>query len=239
MAYDASRDACAFHTKTHEHLKKIPRHLLMAISKIESGRLNPNSQQVEAWPWTINVEGKGYYFPTKHEAVKRVKELVAKGIKSIDVGCMQINLHHHKGAFKTIEEAFDPKLNTEYASKFLSSLRETHGSWAQAIAHYHSATPLHHIPYRKKVLDKWREENRTSPITDSYLMPLKSNLSKGFSDPKDAQWHRHAKRSQRPLLTATPNRRLRTTLVRGDRLYNTRQNKTYGHKPIIHIKEKS
>jgi len=52
-----------------------------------------------AWPWTINAQGKGQFFKTKAEAVKAIKNLQAQGVKSIDVGCMQINLSYHGKAF--------------------------------------------------------------------------------------------------------------------------------------------
>lgn len=153
-------NACARYISHHEQLKKIPQNLLAAISKVESGKKDGKTQEIQAWPWTINVQGQGTFFSTKTQAINAVRKLLAKGIKSIDVGCMQVNLHHHKDAFKTLEQAFDPKHNVDYAARFLSNLRETHGSWMSAVAHYHSARPVHHIPYKKKVLKKWRQENQ-------------------------------------------------------------------------------
>lgn len=151
---------CALYTSRHEHLKGIPRHLLASISKVESGRYDKSSQEVIAWPWTINAEGKGFRYQTKQEAIKAVRALQKKGIRSIDVGCMQVNLHHHEKAFRTLEEAFDPRKNTAYAAQFLLDLKEAHKSWTKAVAHYHSATPKHHRPYRKKVYDTWRAERQ-------------------------------------------------------------------------------
>lgn len=89
-----------------------------------------------------------------------VRALKAKGVKNIDVGLMQVNLLHHPQAFSSLEQAFDPQKNIEYAAKFLTSLKKKHASWSKAIAHYHSALPQHHIPYRDKVNRMWREENK-------------------------------------------------------------------------------
>lgn len=63
--------------------------------------------------------GKGRYFATKEEAVRAVKKLQAQGVKSIDVGCMQINLAYHGDAFDSIEDALDPETNVTYGAKFL------------------------------------------------------------------------------------------------------------------------
>ena len=159
----APEKVCALHASRHERLKGIPRHLLASISKVESGRYDKATKEVIAWPWTINAEGKGFRYKTKYEAITAVKKLQSQGVKSIDVGCMQVNLHHHKKAFKTLEDAFDPRKNIDYAARFLSDLKENHKSWTQAVAHYHSATPKHHRPYRKKVYDTWRTERLNNP----------------------------------------------------------------------------
>ena len=153
-----AHQACAVHAAQHEKEKGIPRHLLSAISKIESGRKDEGSGKFVAWPWTLNVEGAGYTYPTKEAAIAAVRKFHAQGKKSIDVGCMQVNLMHHPKAFRSLDEALDPRKNIEYASRFLSDLRDTHGSWTQAVAHYHSATQELHIPYRKKVYDLWHKE---------------------------------------------------------------------------------
>jgi len=113
-----------------------------------------------AWPWTVYAEGRGRYLPSKAAAIKEVETLKAKGVKNIDVGCMQINLHYHPDAFSDLEAALDPKENTLYAAKLLKSLREESRSWNIAIAHYHSRTQKFNVPYRLKVLKIWQKERR-------------------------------------------------------------------------------
>jgi soluble lytic murein transglycosylase-like protein len=139
----------AMQEKTHG----IPLNLLKAISLVESGK-NVNGSII-SWPWTINVEGKGYLFKTKSEAIKAVRMHKAAGRTSIDVGPMQINLKHHPHAFKSLEEAFDPQINIAYGAKFLKELYEKCGSWNTAVAYYHSASPKFHNIYKKKVLGHW------------------------------------------------------------------------------------
>ncbi len=74
---------------------------------------------VRPWPWTINVAGQGFFFPTKALAVTAVRELLASGVQSIDVGCLQVNLMFHPAAFASLEQAFDPMANARYAARFL------------------------------------------------------------------------------------------------------------------------
>jgi hypothetical protein len=134
-----------------EREKGIPSRLLAAIGVIESGRAETPGATPSAWPWTINVEGVGYVFPSKGEALAAVRGHQARGARSIDVGCMQINLMYHPNAFSSLEEAFDPATNARYAARFLAQLRDQTGSWEKATAGYHSLTPGIGDDYARKV----------------------------------------------------------------------------------------
>ena len=68
------------------------------------------------------------FFPTREAAIAEVRQLRADGMRLIDVGCMQINLHHHPNAFASLEEAFDPLSNARYAAQFLTELRSATGT---------------------------------------------------------------------------------------------------------------
>ncbi|MBO1076584.1 lytic transglycosylase domain-containing protein [Roseomonas marmotae] len=138
-----------------ERSHKIPAHLLRSIAFVESGRTDPVTGRTVPWPWAINVGGKGYFHDTKEEAVEAVRGFQARGIRSIDVGCAQINLMHHPDAFASLEEAFDPKTNTSYAARFLRSLQGATRSWPMAAAGYHSQTPTLGFPYARKVMAIW------------------------------------------------------------------------------------
>ncbi len=54
--------------------------------------------------------------------MKAVAAMRAAGMQSIDVGCMQINLRAHPAAFASIDDAFDPAANADYAARFLRDL---------------------------------------------------------------------------------------------------------------------
>jgi hypothetical protein len=119
------------------------------------------------WPWTINVAGTGYFFASSEEAVAAVRDFQAKGIKSIDVGCAQVNLLHHPAAFSTLERAFDPEANADYAARFLKSLYGDTGNWPLAAAAYHSRLAERGNDYARKVLAIWPLAGRYGPLPSS------------------------------------------------------------------------
>src|SRR5512132_2565150 len=143
-----------------ERTQAIPKHLLSAIALAESGRKHPIVGKRMPWPWSVMAEGQGRYLPTKAAAINEVRELQARGISNIDVGCMQVNLYHQADAFASLEQAFDPASNVAHAAPFLRSLFADSGSWQEAAGLYHSATPEHKIPYREKVVQLWNQQQR-------------------------------------------------------------------------------
>lgn len=153
-------ETCGIAVEKAEKVNRLPTRLLKAISLTETGRWHAKRQEIIAWPWTVYAEGRGRYLPNKAAAIEEVKTLKAKGVKNIDVGCMQVNLHFHPKAFESLEAAFDPSRNTKYAAELLASLRQRDRSWTKAIAYYHSKTKKFYIPYRQKVMKIWREERR-------------------------------------------------------------------------------
>ncbi|MDR3535114.1 MAG: transglycosylase SLT domain-containing protein [Acetobacteraceae bacterium] len=136
----------------------LPQRMLVGIADVESGRPDPVTGHLHPWPWTINAEGQGSFFGSKAEAIAFTRQLQARGVQSIDVGCLQVNLMHHPNAFHSLEEAFDPIANARYAVRFLTELREKTGSWEMAAAWYHSANPELGNPYREKVMTAMAEE---------------------------------------------------------------------------------
>jgi hypothetical protein len=130
----------------------LPPRLLSAIARVESGRRAPVTGAFHPWPWTINAEGRGSFYPSKAAAIAAVRELQAQGVRSIDIGCMQVNLRHYPRAFASLEEAFDPVANARYAARFLAELHSMRGDWMRA-ANYHSQTPKLAEGYRARIAE--------------------------------------------------------------------------------------
>jgi hypothetical protein len=138
-----------------ERTAHLPQRLLGAIAEVESGRPDADGH-LRPWPWTINAEGRGQFFSSKQEAIAAVLALQAQGVRSIDVGCMQVNLMHHPNAFASLDEAFGPTANAQYAARFLNTLYAISGSWVQATAAYHSQTPGIGAEYQQRVMARWQ-----------------------------------------------------------------------------------
>lgn len=157
---NADLAVCQRHVQSSERAQRIPQGLLAAISLVESGRgLGPDGSLV-AWPWTINAAGEGQYFDTKEEAIATTRQLIDDGLRSIDIGCMQINLRYHPDAFASLEHAFDPARNVAYGASYLRQLHRLQGSWPKAVERYHSSDDGRRADYRDKVLATWRDDAR-------------------------------------------------------------------------------
>ena len=148
----------------------IPDRLLLGIGRVESGRRDPQTGSFDPWPWVINAEGRGSFFPSREAAIEAVRALQASGMRSIDVGCMQINLRHHPNAFASLEEAFDPQANARYAARFLTNLQQRAGDWTVAAGHYHSQTPEFAERYRARLATMLANERR-SPTPEPAPQP--------------------------------------------------------------------
>ncbi len=159
-AGNAAEGACARAIAAVASSERMPRHILNAISVVESGRWDGSRRANLAWPWTVYARGKGRHFASKQAAIAEVRRLRRQGVGNIDVGCMQVNLRYHADAFTGLEEAFDPLNNVAYAAAFLKQLRRTEGAWSRAVAKYHSATRARGRPYWQRVRGAWHAERR-------------------------------------------------------------------------------
>ncbi len=132
----------------------LPPNLLGSIAKVESGRPVTGLADVRAWPWTIDADGQGVFLDSKAAAVAWVQQAQTRGMHFIDVGCMQVDLPLHPGAFRSLDEAFDPAANADYAARYLRALQvEAHGDWNVAVGLYHSHTPDLAEDYRNRVAE--------------------------------------------------------------------------------------
>lgn len=172
-----SNDLCASLILRTEGRRGIPARLLRAISLAESGRLDPSRREYIAWPWTVNAGGDARYYATKAQAIAGVRRLKARGVRNIDVGCMQVNLMHHPKAFKNLEAAFDPATNVAYAARYLKELHGKSGSWVSAVASYHSRDMRRGHPYMLRVLKIWM--GRPGAKATTQLASLRRNRQAG------------------------------------------------------------
>jgi|TARA_B100000959_G_scaffold284343_1_gene355688 hypothetical protein len=135
------------------------------LTLTELGHWDAKQRPFVALPWTVYDQGKGWHFADRASAVAAVRTLSKQGVRNIDVGFMQGNLHHHPDVFADLDEALTPATNIDYAARLLRRLYRQHRSWTQAMAHYHSSTRALNMPCRRKVVKLWYKE-RHMAITE-------------------------------------------------------------------------
>ena len=131
--------------------QRIPPGLLEAVARVETGRPLPVTGDRQPWPWSVNADGESLFFDTRAAAVAETQRRLAIGARYVDIGCAQIDLRMHPRAFASLEEAFNPALNADYAARLLASLHASGHGWGEASGLYHSATPSLLTPYRDSV----------------------------------------------------------------------------------------
>ena len=143
---------CSSALRTAEHKYGTPPGLLDAIAKAESGRRITGTTTLQPWPWALNVDGQGLYFATKEAAVSWTRKELGQGSSFTDVGCMQVDLQFHPNAFRSLDEAYDPDANADYAARFLLNLYVATGfNWFVAAGWYHSRSPYFAREYRDQI----------------------------------------------------------------------------------------
>ncbi|MEQ8387369.1 MAG: transglycosylase SLT domain-containing protein [Alphaproteobacteria bacterium] len=173
---------CAAALAAAEDAMDIPRHLLVALAVAESGRYEKKSHGIQAWPWTVTSGAQSWYLDSREAAIEKVRHLQGQGVRNIDVGCVQINLHYHKNAFDNLETAFDPGANVRYGATFLKRLHGETRSWVRAVSHYHSRTREFYIPYRRKVFRYWNLVRRTANFEHRLAMQEKFARARAARD---------------------------------------------------------
>jgi hypothetical protein len=176
-----------------ERMSGIPDEFLSAMGRVESGRPAGGALAPWPWPWTVNAAGAGHVYPSKQAAVDAVRQFLASGVKSLDVGCLQVNLFYHPDAFPSLEQAFDPPANAAYAGQLLRDLFRSTGSWPRAAAAYHSLTPALGSAYLQKVLEEWALPDRAGPadslghdkpgVRPTHAMPHAADVASAMSAP--------------------------------------------------------
>lgn len=138
LCIDAARTAAARHG--------IPAGMMQAIALVETRRKVGGVSG--PWPWTLNIDGQGYWYDTRAEALAHAEREVAGGRRSLDLGCFQLNTRWHGENFSALDEMLEPALAADYAARFLGLLFAETGDWMRAAGLYHSRTPARARRYR-------------------------------------------------------------------------------------------
>ena len=145
-------ELCTTALRRAEQRYHLPAALLQSIARAESGLPIIFLGNVRPWPWTVDADGSGLFFDSKTAAIAWVHDQALRH-DFVDVGCMQVDLHYHPEAFASMEDAFDPDMNADYAARLLQGLHdgEAGGSWDVAVGLYHSHSAPLAAEYRDRV----------------------------------------------------------------------------------------
>ncbi|WP_404357156.1 transglycosylase SLT domain-containing protein [Methylotuvimicrobium sp. KM1] len=119
------------------HEYGIPPRVLYSVALQES-RMRLRSRQTRPWPWTLNVAGVPRRYPTRIAAYIGLTQYLKQGIRSIDVGLMQVNWRYHQDKLGNPWQALDPYHNVRTGAKILASEYRESQDWFEAIGRYHS-----------------------------------------------------------------------------------------------------
>jgi soluble lytic murein transglycosylase-like protein len=113
-------------------LHGIPLAILYAVGLTETGRRG------NLYPYALGAEGQTVFAKNMDDAMASFEAMRHRGVKLIDLGCMQINHYYHGDKFTSVRAMFDPARNVDYAARFLKELKQREGSWTMAVARYNA-----------------------------------------------------------------------------------------------------
>lgn len=157
----------------------VPPELTQAIARVESG----------GTPYALNIEGRGYFFDSKAEAVAAAEQAQSLG-RSFDSGLMQVNSWWLKRYGIPLEAVFDPAANILLGSWILKQELDRHGDTWKAVARYHSPNSDRGERYARlvrKALEKGPVQSPAAPSRKSSLTHSKKEKSTGPAIPDPIQ----------------------------------------------------
>ncbi|MCP5405702.1 MAG: transglycosylase SLT domain-containing protein [Pseudomonadaceae bacterium] len=89
-------------------------------------------------------------FSNADDATAYVYGMFAKGHKNMDLGLMQINWRVHGSKLGSVQNAFNPRANLDYAVNYLLEHRATRDWWG-SVGRYHSGTAYYANKYIRNV----------------------------------------------------------------------------------------
>lgn len=143
----------------HQH--GVPPGVLYSLALTESNKLLDNGN-VRPWPWTLNVEGKSYYYATRAEACIALNRFLIT-TRIVDIGLTQQNWRYQGVHFSSPCAVFEPVDNLTHAARLLREGYRVHGSWVGAAGWFHrpAGGPLAE-KYKRHFLSHYRKVNHES-----------------------------------------------------------------------------
>jgi len=117
--------------------QQIPAHILYGVAMKES-QLKLANKKMRPWPWTLNIAGLPRRYPSRKAAWQGLTYLINHGVRSIDIGIMQVNWRYHGKKLVSPWVALDPVFNINAGALILREEYQKTRDWTRAIGRYHS-----------------------------------------------------------------------------------------------------
>lgn len=108
--------------------------------------------KAQPWPWTLNIDGRGFYYRTFKEALFAAKKAYKNKVKKLGIGLGQIEWKYHKTRFNDLSEALNPKKNIKAVCDILDEGRSLGITNAYELAAYY------HRPIRDSLAFKYADK---------------------------------------------------------------------------------
>lgn len=112
-------------------------YILYAVALVESAQIN--ARLAAPWPWALNRQGRPIIPSSRLEARGILNDALNKGIRSIDVGLMQVNVRWNGHRVHRPDDLLDPETNIRVGADVLTeAIDSAPGDLALGIGRYHT-----------------------------------------------------------------------------------------------------
>jgi hypothetical protein len=136
-------------------------YILYAVALVESAKVT--KRVAKPWPWALNRQGRPFIPASVAEAKAILGGSLAKGVRSIDVGLMQVNVRWQGHRVRQPEDLLDPATNLRVGADILAeSIGSAPGNLVLGIGRYHAGFQDEARAYRygRRVLSVARQIRR-------------------------------------------------------------------------------
>ena len=136
----------------------LPPALLYAVALTESGQSSLSHGEFRPWPWALNIDGKGQYFPSRQSAWRALQAALTKTDASVDIGLMQVSWRYHHSSLGSSWQALDPYHNLRVAAELLRNCFIDHSNWIESAGCYHAPNdPARANRYGRRIQERWAQ----------------------------------------------------------------------------------
>ena len=114
-------------------------YILYAVALVESAKVS--KRIAKPWPWALNRQGRPLAPASQIDARGILYDTLARGIRNIDVGLMQVNIRWQGHRVRQPEDLLDPETNLRVGADVLAeAIGSAPGDLALGVGRYHAGS---------------------------------------------------------------------------------------------------